>query len=650
MTNWYRGMQCRSCRLPMQHRGVVVQGFVIHDRMVCRATLDASLRAMDAQTQARRIAEASELLQLGGIRHPTRPAGRAGETAAMRGQAAVAAAKTGGSLKRAQADEALAPARKEAIKRCLDGACGRATLFSATQCTHCTRSLHVAECGGCGSARASMGLVKCFYCRAEEMAPDQVPTAARLDAAMDTMIIQLSLGQEGSAAGSAAFNQLEQDFALQQGLAGEELLLPRHREETFLAFLTFCFRDAGRARSMKSLWRNLPQVFKACELPDLTQRWPVKKHFKELQDQWSEEPDPCASCTERMAESLLLHVIPSERRPKAPRVGSDDTLLERRDVVQTACGCYAGTRIGETADSGQGHGVTCSGVCIVEDEDTGEAFIDIIVPTAKTGVSRYTGMWQYPSENRDIDMVAAVRALWDAMGAAVGHETRGGLRVSWADHWVVRVGLFGMSTPDFTRLHAELKRSGCLSAMKHADTSYAYAVRRGKATAKGSETKRWVNVAAGPRECAYMARLMELLRHAGFTAHLVPAPLITASTGGAKPRPTLMPLSSSTITGGKMKEFLQKAVVHANRDPSNPDPDWSMPLAGLDSAKLGTHSLRRLADKRMRRYCAAHDIPLSKVDSMLGWKQTEHKLNMQEHYDEDDLRARMEVARITAHW
>ena len=40
VTNWYRGMQCRSCRLPMQHRGVVVQGFVIHDRMVCRATLD----------------------------------------------------------------------------------------------------------------------------------------------------------------------------------------------------------------------------------------------------------------------------------------------------------------------------------------------------------------------------------------------------------------------------------------------------------------------------------------------------------------------------------------------------------------------------------------------------------------------------------
>ena len=52
----------------------------------------------------------------------------------------------------------------------------------------------------------------------------------------------------------------------------------------------------------------------------------------------------------------------------------------------------------------------------------------------------------------------------------------------------------------------------------------------------------------------------------------------------------------------------------------------------------------------MRRYCVAHNIPLSKVDSMIGWKQTEHRLNMQEHNDEDDLRARMEVARLTAYW
>ena len=97
LSNWYRGMQCRACRLPMQHRGTVVQGFVIHDRTACRTSLDAALRATDAQMQARRIADASARLQMAG-RHPARPEGRAGETAAMRGQAAVAATKTGGPL------------------------------------------------------------------------------------------------------------------------------------------------------------------------------------------------------------------------------------------------------------------------------------------------------------------------------------------------------------------------------------------------------------------------------------------------------------------------------------------------------------------------------------------------------------------------
>ena len=181
----------------------------------------------------------------------------------MRGQEAAAAAKTGGALKRAQADEALSDLRKTAICRCLDGKCERPARTASTQCSGCPRRLHVATCGGFGSsARAAAGVLKCFYCHALDMAPDQVPTAARLDAAMVTMIIQLSLGQEGTAAAAATYNQLEQDFALQQGLEGQELLLARHRRETFLAFTTYCFRDAGRARSMRALWRTLPSLFK----------------------------------------------------------------------------------------------------------------------------------------------------------------------------------------------------------------------------------------------------------------------------------------------------------------------------------------------------------------------------------------------------
>ena len=96
----------------------------------------------------------------------------------MRGQEAAAAAKTGGALKRAQADEALSDLRKTAICRCLDGKCERPASTASTQCSGCPRRLHVATCGGFGSARAAAGVLKCFYCRALDMAPDQVPTYA----------------------------------------------------------------------------------------------------------------------------------------------------------------------------------------------------------------------------------------------------------------------------------------------------------------------------------------------------------------------------------------------------------------------------------------------------------------------------------------
>ena len=120
---------------------------------------------------------------------------------------------------------------------------------------------------------------------------------------------------------------------------------------------------------------------------------------------------------------------------------------------------------------------------------------------------------------------------------------------------------------------------------------------------------------------------------------------------------TLMPLTSGVMTGGKMKEFLIAAALASNVNEEavqgvwvpNPDPDLSIPYEAIDKkeTKWTTHSLRRLADKRMRIYCLANGIPLSKVDSMLGWKQAEHRLEMQEHYDEGNLRARMEVARAT---
>ena len=111
---------------------------------------------------------------------------------------------------------------------------------------------------------------------------------------------------------------------------------------------------------------------------------------------------------------------------------------------------------------------------------------------------------------------------------------------------------------------------------------------------------------------------------------------------------TLMPLSSAALTGGKMREYLV-AAAQASAAMEDPDPDLIVPPDRIDSplTKWSSHSLRRLADTRMRRHCQERGIPLSKVDAFLGWKQAEHRLDMQEHYDADSLRARMETARAT---
>ena len=136
------------------------------------------------------------------------------------------------------------------------------------------------------------------------MAPDREPTEARLNSAMHVMIVQLSLGQENTAKATADYNQLEQDYVSEMGLAGDDMLLPRHVRETFLGFLTWCFREAGRARSMKAMWRHLPGIFKTWSLTPFMEEYAVRKHYRELADQWSEEPEQAVPCTERMA--LLL--------------------------------------------------------------------------------------------------------------------------------------------------------------------------------------------------------------------------------------------------------------------------------------------------------------------------------------------------------
>ena len=96
-----------------------------------------------------------------------------------------------------------------------------------------------------------------------------------------------------------------------------------------------------------------------------------------------------------------------------------------------------------------------------------------------------------------------------------------------------------------------------------------------------------------------------------------------------------------------MKRWLVEAARGANMDANDPDPDMNIQVGEIEKAKWGTHSLRRLADKRIKMKCEEMGLPASVVDAMMGWKEAERAHDMQDHYDEKNLMQRLERSRIT---
>jgi hypothetical protein len=649
----YAGMECAACEKPLLGKGMLMSGTLVHPKPSCqmavvqrleRAELIARAKATGAVplSQQGATATAKAAPTAGGKKLvPDRPEGRNRALGRPEDHTFAASATGGGQWKRIQADETLSAARKQRIRKCLAGECDESQCkYERTRCTHCTRGLHVAECGQFGRARASVGLLKCYHCRAEEMAPTREPTAARLDAAMEVMVMQLSLGSESTASATADYNKLEQDFVVEKGLDGDEWLLPRHNPETFMAFLNWCYRDAGRARSMKAMWRHLAGVFKMWKLRDLTAMVEIKKHVKELENMWSVDADPTVSATEAMVEILIADVIPAEREPVE--------LLVRRDQICTAIEAYGGARIGEVADAGQGHGAMCENIAWVEDMSTGEGFMDIFIPTSKTGHARYTGISEVPAPR--VNMKKILFSAWRTMGVTTKTKEVGGLSVTWADRYVIRVSLLGMGKEDLPVLVKALNTSSSATAKAELSSTIRYATARLKADGPGSELKKFINVAYG-REGSI--ELMDLVKHLGVhgfgrdRVHMMSAPFISATTGGMKPRPTMMPLSSTTMTGGVTKKLLVQAALAANIDPDHPDPDLSIPVKEIEAAKWGTHSMRRFSDRRVKLWCKHHGLDKTIVDAMHGWKEAERRLDMQTHYDELNLRIRLERSRVT---
>ena len=57
--------------------------------------------------------------------------------------------------------------------------------------------------------------------------------------------------------------------------------------------------------------------------------------------------------------------------------------------------------------------------------------------------------------------------------------------------------------------------------------------------------------------------------------------------------------------------------------------------------------MRRFSDRRVKVWCKHHGLDKTIVDAMHGWKEAERRLDMQTHYDELNLRIRLERSRVT---
>ena len=238
------------------------------------------------------------------------------------------------------------------------------------------------------------------------------------------------------------------------------------------------------------------------------------------------------------------------------------------------------------------------------------------------------------------------------MGLPLKSKEIGDLRVTWADRDVLRVSLLGMGDGDLCTLVKALTTSSSGTARSELRNTIRYAKARLKAVGVGSELKKFINVAYGQRDSVELSDLVRHMQTHGFggdRVHVMSAPFITATTGGANPKPTMMPLSSTTMTGGVARKFLVEAALAANVDPHDLDPDLSIAVSAIETAKWGTHSMRRFSDRRVKRWCKENGVDPVVVDSMHGWKEAERRLDMSEHYDELNLRTRMERSRVTGH-
>ena len=342
----YRGMACAGCGEAFDLGEMMMQGGqgMVHVSGPCRELAE---RELNEATRKRR------------------------EQRAERAGGELASEKRDAQLK-----HRFSTQRLEMLRCCLAGECGvddsrEQRIFCSKGCG---QGVHAVACLQMSKHRAQLGAMVCVDCRAADMMTSSCsPSDSIKRAAGESMLLELATGKESTAAGYSDFARLEREWIAHvsgddEGRAGS-VVMPRHSAESFIAFMLWLVKDAGRTRSFGTVLRAAGGVLERLELTNWTKTPRVKAAINELEQSRGVQSTPDTHATRRILSIMLCEKLKE-------RCGSG---LLKRSTVQVVLELMGGVRVGEATGGGDGHGALADNVCIVRPVGTPQGHTEEIV-------------------------------------------------------------------------------------------------------------------------------------------------------------------------------------------------------------------------------------------------------------------------------
>ena len=528
---------------------------------------------------------------------------------------------TGSEKRDVQLKHRFSEEKIKILRACIEGCCANhGPKEGRTFCSNgCGRGVHVVSCLRMSSARAALGVFKCGECRAEEMSPFSCQPAEGLIYEGDqNSLMELTTGAEGTAKNHADFARLERlwvsHVAQSPTIGAAGIILPRHSEESFIAFLRWIVTDSGRVRSFHLIHRSAAGALEKLGLTNWTKITRVKLVIKDLGGSHGAAVEPDSHATRRIISIMYEQTI--------PRTVTE--LLQARTLVMADLELMGGVRVGESCGGGDGHGALANNLCLMREvgaqktsEDTSA---ELWLEDSKTGFARYVN-FVGKSKGVGIDSASHIRALWKECGfskdkGTLIEEIEDGLIVERPNYYVVRVSFSDMNDKAIKKLASAIRESDIVEVAVHAGASAYYIKRRMNAKTKGEEHK-YVNIAGGAKGSKQIVQTMKMLKDKGLDkyADAVPGPLLRSTY--AKRLLTHMPLvpeSSYTHLIGALKAAWE---ISSKMD----EPDLELDLEGLEAPKWAHDTFRRTGDKIARATMDETGVDSIDIDEQFGWEQ-----------------------------